>query len=124
MVIYSEESVYITSLTFIHMQIFPLNKHYIFQNGDSARVLNDFDEEAQAMQSAHNSSLILDEAYATGVAVLSKYAEQRERLKVCVKMWIFFFSFLFFFFFFLFFFLFFFRLPFSLSERMSFEAVL
>ncbi|XXG65345.1 hypothetical protein AAC387_Pa05g3067 [Persea americana] len=50
-------------------------------NVDSARVLKDFDEEAQAMQSARNSSLMLDEAYATGVAVLSKYAEQRERLK-------------------------------------------
>lgn len=99
MVIYSEECVYITSWTFIHMQIFPLNKHYIFQNVDSARVLKDFDEEAQAMQSARNSSLMLDEAYATGVAVLSKYAEQRERLKVCVKSWIlFFFWFPFFFF--------------------------
>eukprot|EP01018_Ginkgo_biloba_P010300 Gb_36585 [translate_table: standard] len=51
-------------------------------NGDSARVLQIFDEEAQAMQSARNSSSMLDEAYATGVAVLSKYAEQRDRLKL------------------------------------------
>lgn len=34
------------------------------------------------MQSARNSSMMLEEAYATGVAVLSKYAEQRDRLKV------------------------------------------
>ncbi|RRT48226.1 hypothetical protein B296_00014694 [Ensete ventricosum] len=33
------------------------------------------------MQSARNSSMMLEEAYATGVAVLSKYAEQRDRLK-------------------------------------------
>lgn len=40
------------------------------------------------MQSARNSSLMLDEAYSTGVAVLSKYAEQREHLKVYVNSWI------------------------------------
>lgn len=34
------------------------------------------------MQSARNSSLMLDDAYNTGVAVLTKYAEQRDRLKV------------------------------------------
>ncbi|GLJ29367.1 hypothetical protein SUGI_0579130 [Cryptomeria japonica] len=50
-------------------------------NGDSARVLQNFDVEAQAMQSAQNSSSMLDEAYSTGIAVLSKYAEQRDRLK-------------------------------------------
>ncbi|GLJ31027.1 hypothetical protein SUGI_0620650 [Cryptomeria japonica] len=50
-------------------------------NGDSAHVLQIFDEEAQAMQSAQNSSSMLDEAYSTGIAVLSKYAEQRDRLK-------------------------------------------
>ncbi|XP_058084625.1 membrin-11-like [Magnolia sinica] len=50
-------------------------------NGESAHVLRIFDEEAQAMQSARNSSLMLDEAYNTGVAVLTKYAEQRDRLK-------------------------------------------
>ncbi|XP_010908620.1 membrin-11 [Elaeis guineensis] len=50
-------------------------------NGESAHILKIFDEEAQAMQSARNSSMMLEEAYATGVAVLSKYAEQRDRLK-------------------------------------------
>ncbi|OVA14227.1 hypothetical protein BVC80_9025g4 [Macleaya cordata] len=50
-------------------------------NGDSAHVLRIFDDEAQAMQSARNSSLMLEEAYSTGVAILSKYAEQRDRLK-------------------------------------------
>ncbi|KAK3405257.1 hypothetical protein EUGRSUZ_K01520 [Eucalyptus grandis] len=50
-------------------------------NGDSAHVLSIFDEEAQAMQSARNSSRMLEESYATGVAILSKYSEQRERLK-------------------------------------------
>uniref|UniRef100_A0A0C9S4X6 Membrin n=1 Tax=Wollemia nobilis TaxID=56998 RepID=A0A0C9S4X6_9CONI len=50
-------------------------------NGDSARVLQIFDEEAQAMQSVRNSSSVLEEAYATGVAVLAKYSEQRDRLK-------------------------------------------
>eukprot|EP00268_Persea_americana_P069566 TRINITY_DN98_c0_g1_i1.p1 TRINITY_DN98_c0_g1~~TRINITY_DN98_c0_g1_i1.p1 ORF type:complete len:254 (+),score=44.14 TRINITY_DN98_c0_g1_i1:104-763(+) len=50
-------------------------------NGESAHVLRIFDEEAQAMQSARNSSLMLDDAYNTGVAVLTKYAEQRDRLK-------------------------------------------
>ncbi|XP_058077702.1 membrin-11-like [Magnolia sinica] len=50
-------------------------------NGDNAHVLRIFDEEVQAMQSARNSSLMLEEAYNTGVAVLTKYAEQRDRLK-------------------------------------------
>ncbi|KAL0914376.1 hypothetical protein M5K25_014720 [Dendrobium thyrsiflorum] len=50
-------------------------------NGDSEHILRIFDEEAQAMQSARNSHMMLEEAYATGVAVLSKYAEQRDRLK-------------------------------------------
>ncbi|XP_020579849.1 membrin-11-like [Phalaenopsis equestris] len=50
-------------------------------NGESEHFLRIFDEEAQAMQSARNSHMMLDEAYATGVAVLSKYAEQRDRLK-------------------------------------------
>jgi len=44
-----------------------------------------FDDEAQAMQSARNSHMMLEEAYATGVAVLSKYAEQRDRLKVSMS---------------------------------------
>ncbi|XP_074571890.1 membrin-11-like [Curcuma longa] len=50
-------------------------------NRDSEHVLRIFDEEAQAMQSARNSSMMLEEAYTTGVAVLFKYAEQRDRLK-------------------------------------------
>ncbi|XP_043706817.1 membrin-11-like [Telopea speciosissima] len=50
-------------------------------NGDSAYVLRIFDDEAQAMQSARNSSKMLEEAYSTGVAILSKYAEQGDRLK-------------------------------------------
>ncbi|KAI4378395.1 hypothetical protein MLD38_015878 [Melastoma candidum] len=50
-------------------------------NGDSAHVLRIFDDEAQAMQSARNSSRMLEESFATGVAILSKYSEQRERLK-------------------------------------------
>ncbi|XP_038689252.1 membrin-11-like [Tripterygium wilfordii] len=50
-------------------------------NGDSAHVLRIFDEEAQAMQSVRNSSRMLEESLSTGSAILSKYAEQRERLK-------------------------------------------
>ncbi|KAI3971667.1 hypothetical protein MKW92_052207 [Papaver armeniacum] len=38
-------------------------------------------DDSRAMQSARNSSLMLEEAYSTGVAILSKYAEQRDRLK-------------------------------------------
>ena len=41
-----------------------------------------FDDEAKARKSTCNLSYMLDEAYATGVAFLSKYAEQRDRLKV------------------------------------------
>ncbi|GFS33361.1 membrin 12 [Actinidia rufa] len=50
-------------------------------NGESSHVLRIFDEEAQAMQSARNSSRMLEESYATGVAILAQYAGQRERLK-------------------------------------------
>ncbi|KAG5517330.1 hypothetical protein RHGRI_037922 [Rhododendron griersonianum] len=50
-------------------------------NGESSHVLRIFDEEAQAMQSARNSSRMLEESYATGVAILSQYAGQRDRLK-------------------------------------------
>ncbi|XVF06654.1 hypothetical protein REPUB_Repub06bG0068800 [Reevesia pubescens] len=50
-------------------------------NGESAHVLRIFDEEAQAMQSVRNSSRMLQESFATGTAILSKYAEQRDRLK-------------------------------------------
>ncbi|KAI8569032.1 hypothetical protein RHMOL_Rhmol02G0246800 [Rhododendron molle] len=50
-------------------------------NGESSHVLRIFDEEAQAMQSARNSSRMLEESYATGVAILGQYAGQRDRLK-------------------------------------------
>ncbi|XP_031270230.1 membrin-11-like [Pistacia vera] len=50
-------------------------------NGESSHVLRIFDEEAQAMQSVRNSSRMLQESFATGTAILAKYAEQRERLK-------------------------------------------
>ena len=52
------------------------------QNGESSHVLRIFDDEAQAMQSARSSSRMLEEAYDTGVAILHKYADQRDRLKV------------------------------------------
>lgn len=54
----------------------------MFQNGENAHVLRIFDDEAQAMQSARNSSRMLEESLQTGIAILSKYSEQRERLKV------------------------------------------
>ncbi|KAK3033725.1 hypothetical protein RJ639_034500, partial [Escallonia herrerae] len=50
-------------------------------NGESSHVLRIFDEEAQAMVSARNSSRMLEEATATGAAILSRYSEQRDRLK-------------------------------------------
>ncbi|KAI5675272.1 hypothetical protein M9H77_06222 [Catharanthus roseus] len=50
-------------------------------NGESSHILRIFDDEAQAMQSVRSSSRMLDEAYATGVAILSKYSEQRDHLK-------------------------------------------
>ncbi|KAF2306880.1 hypothetical protein P3X46_034777 [Hevea brasiliensis] len=50
-------------------------------NGESAHVLRIFDEEAQAMQSVQNSKRMLQESLSTGSAILSKYSEQRERLK-------------------------------------------
>ncbi|KAL2651164.1 hypothetical protein R1flu_019292 [Riccia fluitans] len=50
-------------------------------NGETATILQVLDEEAQTMQSVQRSSTMLDEAFATGAAVLSKYSEQRERLK-------------------------------------------
>lgn len=56
----------------------------MFQKSDS-HVLRIFDEEAQAMQSARNSSRMLEESLSTGVAILSKYSEQRERLKVILE---------------------------------------
>ncbi|KAF9616359.1 hypothetical protein IFM89_029613 [Coptis chinensis] len=50
-------------------------------NEESSHVLRIVDDEAQAMQSARNSSKMLEEALDTGVAILSKYAGQREVLK-------------------------------------------
>ncbi|KAM7251187.1 hypothetical protein ACFE04_023070 [Oxalis oulophora] len=50
------------------------------RNGESAHVLRIFDEESQAM-SVRNSSRMLEESFATGTTILSKYAEQRDRLK-------------------------------------------
>ncbi|GAY39987.1 hypothetical protein CUMW_048590 [Citrus unshiu] len=50
-------------------------------NGESSHILRIFDEEAQAMQSVRNSSRMLQESFATGTAILAKYAEQREHLK-------------------------------------------
>ncbi|KAF2324484.1 hypothetical protein GH714_014720 [Hevea brasiliensis] len=50
-------------------------------NGESAHILRIFDEEAQAMQSVQNSKRMLQESLSTGTAILSKYSEQRERLK-------------------------------------------
>ncbi|KAL3623478.1 Membrin-11 [Castilleja foliolosa] len=49
-------------------------------NGDS-HVLRIFDEEAQAMESVRRSSRVLEDSFATGVAILSKYSEQRDHLK-------------------------------------------
>jgi Golgi SNAP receptor complex protein 2 len=39
------------------------------------------DDENRAFESAKNSSRMLDDAFATGVAVLAQYAVQRDRLK-------------------------------------------
>ncbi|CAK9158821.1 unnamed protein product [Ilex paraguariensis] len=50
-------------------------------NGESSHILRIFDEEEQAMRSARNSSRMLEESLATGVGILGKYAEQRDRLK-------------------------------------------
>ncbi|KAA0041747.1 membrin-11 [Cucumis melo var. makuwa] len=50
-------------------------------SGDSAHILRIFDDEAQAMNSVRNSSRMLEEASATGEAILFKYSEQRDRLK-------------------------------------------
>ncbi|XP_047961447.1 membrin-11-like [Salvia hispanica] len=49
-------------------------------SGD-AHVLRIFDEEAQAVESVRRSSRLLEESFATGVAILSKYSEQRDHLK-------------------------------------------
>ncbi|XP_073274527.1 membrin-11-like [Primulina huaijiensis] len=49
-------------------------------NGDS-HILRIFEEEAQASESVRRSSHLLEDAFATGVAILSQYSEQREHLK-------------------------------------------
>ncbi|KAF5175414.1 Membrin-11 [Thalictrum thalictroides] len=51
-------------------------------NGESSHhVLRIYDDERVAMESARKSSIMLEDAYSTGVAILSKYAEQRDLLK-------------------------------------------
>ncbi|ANM61349.1 membrin 11 [Arabidopsis thaliana] len=50
-------------------------------SGEGAHILQIFDEEAQAMSSVKNSKRMLEESFSSGVAILSKYAEQRDRLK-------------------------------------------
>ncbi|KAG6386188.1 hypothetical protein SASPL_155079 [Salvia splendens] len=49
-------------------------------SGD-AHVLRIFDEESQAAESVRRSSRLLEDSFATGVAILSKYSEQRDHLK-------------------------------------------
>lgn len=49
--------------------------------GDGAHIMQVHDLDMQALQSAKNSSRMIDDAYATGVAVLAQYAVQRDRLK-------------------------------------------
>ncbi|KAG6403916.1 hypothetical protein SASPL_136150 [Salvia splendens] len=60
-------------------QLIILNVPFV-QSGD-AHVLRIFDEEAQAVESVRRSSRLLEESFATGVAILSKYSEQRDHLK-------------------------------------------
>ncbi|CAH8387256.1 unnamed protein product [Eruca vesicaria subsp. sativa] len=50
-------------------------------SGEGAHILQIFDDEAQAMNSVKNSKRLLEDSFASGVAILSKYAEQRDRLK-------------------------------------------
>ncbi|XP_010516923.1 PREDICTED: membrin-11 [Camelina sativa] len=50
-------------------------------SGEGAHIMQIFDEEAQAMNSVKNSKRMLEESFSSGVAILSKYAEQRDRLK-------------------------------------------
>ncbi|KAL8505282.1 hypothetical protein ACS0TY_016496 [Phlomoides rotata] len=49
-------------------------------SGDS-HVLRIFDDDAQARESVRRSSRLLEESFATGVSILSKYSEQRDHLK-------------------------------------------
>uniref|UniRef100_A0A1J3EMB6 Membrin n=2 Tax=Noccaea caerulescens TaxID=107243 RepID=A0A1J3EMB6_NOCCA len=51
------------------------------RSGEGAHILQIFDDEAQAMNSVKNSKRLLEDSYSSGVAILSKYAEQRDRLK-------------------------------------------
>ncbi|KAK4483762.1 hypothetical protein RD792_010965 [Penstemon davidsonii] len=46
-----------------------------------SHVLRIFDNETQAVESFRRLSRLLEDAFATGVAVLSKYSEQRDHLK-------------------------------------------
>lgn len=64
-------------------QLILLNVPFV-QSGD-AHVLRIFDEEAQAVESVRRSSRLLEESFATGVAILSKYSEQRDHLKVTIS---------------------------------------
>ncbi|TMX01722.1 hypothetical protein EJD97_023798, partial [Solanum chilense] len=56
-------------------------------SGGSSHVLRIFDDEAQAMQSARSSSRMLEETLATETGILSKYSEQRDRLKKAEKLY-------------------------------------
>ena len=51
-------------------------------SGEGAHILQIFDDEAQAMNSVKNSKRLLEDSFSSGVAILAKYAEQRDRLKV------------------------------------------
>jgi Golgi SNAP receptor complex protein 2 len=66
-----------------HRQIEAQERAELFRRtrGDGAQVLQVYDEEAQSMQSVRNSSRMLDDAFATGTAVLAQFAIQRDRLK-------------------------------------------
>ncbi|CAK9221158.1 unnamed protein product [Sphagnum troendelagicum] len=66
-----------------HRQIEAQERAELFRRtrGDGAQVLQVYDEEAQSMQSVHNSARMLDDAFATGTAVLAQFAIQRDRLK-------------------------------------------
>uniref|UniRef100_A0A3Q7GIZ3 Membrin n=1 Tax=Solanum lycopersicum TaxID=4081 RepID=A0A3Q7GIZ3_SOLLC len=56
-------------------------------SADSSHVLRIFDDKAQAMQSARSSSRMLEETLATETGILSKYSEQRDRLKKAEKLY-------------------------------------
>lgn len=54
----------------------------MLQNGEASRIIEMYDLESQARESVQSSSRLLEDITNTGIAVLGKYAEQRERLKV------------------------------------------